>query len=81
MNDVAGGGTTREYAGGKMLATKNDGVGLITFNQPSKRNAISLEMWTGFGEILSWRGRFPHPARGERRQAHHLGRQCFRQRR
>lgn len=43
---------TKEYAGGKMLAAKDDGVGLITFNQPEKRNAMSMEMWTGFGEIL-----------------------------
>jgi enoyl-CoA hydratase/carnithine racemase len=52
MDNVPGGGVTREYAGGKMLATKDDGVGLITFNQPEKRNAMSLEMWTGLGEIL-----------------------------
>ncbi|HVZ09665.1 enoyl-CoA hydratase [Rhodopila sp.] len=43
---------TRPYAGGKMLAAKADGIGLITFNQPEKRNAMSMEMWTGFGEIL-----------------------------
>ncbi len=49
MNDMPGGGVTREYAGGKMLAAKDDGVGLITFNQPEKRNAMSLEMWTGLG--------------------------------
>jgi enoyl-CoA hydratase len=52
MNDFPSGGITREYAAGKMLAAKDDGVGLITFNQPEKRNAMSLEMWTGFGEIL-----------------------------
>ena len=40
---------TREYAGGKMLAAKDEGVGLITFNQPEKRNAMSMEMWTGLG--------------------------------
>src|SRR3984957_8808255 len=43
---------TRAYAGGKMLAAKDDGIGLITFNQPEKRNAMSMEMWTGLGEIL-----------------------------
>jgi enoyl-CoA hydratase len=43
---------TREFAGGKMLAAKDDGVGLITFNQPEKRNAISMEMWNGLGDIL-----------------------------
>src|ERR1700680_2318830 len=44
---------TRPYAGGKMLAAKDDGVGLVTFNQPEKRNAMSMEMWTGLGDILS----------------------------
>jgi crotonobetainyl-CoA:carnitine CoA-transferase CaiB-like acyl-CoA transferase len=34
MNDFPSGGVTREYARGKMLAAKDDGVGLITFNQP-----------------------------------------------
>jgi enoyl-CoA hydratase/carnithine racemase len=43
---------TREFAGGKMLAAKDDGIGLVTFNQPEKRNAMSLEMWQGLGEIL-----------------------------
>src|ERR1700723_2169488 len=43
---------TRAYASGKMLAAKDDGIGLITFNQPEKRNAMSMEMWTGLGEIL-----------------------------
>jgi enoyl-CoA hydratase/carnithine racemase len=52
MNDFPGGAVTRDYAGGKMLAAKDDGVGLVTFNQPEKRNAMSLEMWTGLGEIL-----------------------------
>ena len=41
-----------DYAGGKMLAAIDDGVGLITFNQPEKRNAISLEMWDGLLKIL-----------------------------
>src|SRR3954447_20215150 len=43
---------TTAFAGGKMLAAKDDGVGLITFNQLEKRNAMSMEMWTGLGEIL-----------------------------
>jgi enoyl-CoA hydratase/carnithine racemase len=45
-------GPNREYAGGKMLAATGDGVGLITFNQPEKRNAMSLEMWQGLADIL-----------------------------
>ena len=43
---------TDKYAGGKMLAEVDDGVGLITFNQPEKRNAISMEMWDGLAQIL-----------------------------
>jgi enoyl-CoA hydratase/carnithine racemase len=41
-----------ELAGGKLLAEVNDGVGLITFNQPAKHNAISVEMWAGLEQIL-----------------------------
>jgi len=52
MDTLPNGGITREFAGGKMLAAKEEGIGLITFNQPEKRNAMSLEMWTGLGEIL-----------------------------
>ena len=40
------------HASGKMLAAVRDGVGLITFNQPEKRNAMSVEMWDGLAEIL-----------------------------
>ncbi len=43
---------TREFAGGKMLAAVDGGVGLVTFNQPEKRNAMSLEMWQGLEAIL-----------------------------
>lgn len=42
----------RDYAGGKMRAAVQDGVGVITFNQPEKRNAMSIEMWEGLGQIL-----------------------------
>lgn len=48
---------TRDYAGGKMLAGVAEGVGTITFNQPEKRNAMSVEMWEGLVAILrSWEG-------------------------
>jgi enoyl-CoA hydratase len=40
------------YADGKMLAEIDDGVGLITFNQPHKRNAMSVDMWDGLAQIL-----------------------------
>lgn len=35
-----------------MLADIADGIGWITFNNPERRNAISLEMWEGLGTIL-----------------------------
>jgi enoyl-CoA hydratase len=41
-----------EYANGKMLADVEAGIGVITFNQPDKRNAMSVEMWIGLAEIL-----------------------------
>lgn len=41
-----------EFAGGKMLAEVHDAIGTMTFNQPEKRNAVSLEMWNGVAEIL-----------------------------
>lgn len=43
---------TAAYAGGKMLADVADGVGRITFNQPEKRNAMSIAMWDGLTAIL-----------------------------
>lgn len=36
----------------KILAEVDDGIGWITFNQPERRNAISLEMWQGLGDAL-----------------------------
>ncbi len=41
------------YAGGKMLASVADGIGTVTFNQPEKRNAMSVAMWQGLAEILA----------------------------
>jgi len=41
-----------QFADGKMLAEVADGIGTITFNNPDKRNAMSLEMWRGLTEIL-----------------------------
>ena len=52
MDTLPGSPPMREYAGGKMLSTQDDGVGLITFNQPERRNAMSIEMWEGLGAIL-----------------------------
>lgn len=37
----------------KILAeVDDDGIGWLTFNQPERRNAISLEMWQGIGDAL-----------------------------
>ena len=41
-----------QYADGKMLAETEEGIGYITFNQPEKRNAMSVAMWHGLSEIL-----------------------------
>lgn len=34
----------------KILARVEDGIGWITFNQPERRNAMSLAMWQGLGD-------------------------------
>lgn len=44
--------TEKSYADGKILQSVTDGVGVITFNNPEKRNAMSLEMWEGLGNAL-----------------------------
>ena len=36
----------------KMLAEVDDGIGWVTYNNPARRNAISLEMWEALGTIL-----------------------------
>jgi enoyl-CoA hydratase len=42
----------KSHADGKILQHVSDGVGVITFNNPEKRNAMSLEMWEGLGNAL-----------------------------
>ena len=37
----------------KMLAAKEGRVGIMTFNNPEKRNAVSYEMWVAAEEILN----------------------------
>lgn len=37
----------------KMIAEKKNGIGWITFNQPEKRNAVSVEMWAAIPEIVT----------------------------
>ncbi|MAI46852.1 MAG: enoyl-CoA hydratase [Hyphomicrobiaceae bacterium TMED74] len=36
----------------KLIGRIDDGVAYITFNNPEKRNAVSLDMWIKFGELL-----------------------------
>jgi enoyl-CoA hydratase len=37
----------------KMLARKADGIGWMTFNNPERHNAVSMEMWQAAERILS----------------------------
>ena len=37
----------------KMLARKDGGVGIVTFNNPERHNAVSLEMWEATTRILN----------------------------
>ena len=45
--------TDKSHADGKILQRVEDGVGIITFNNAEKRNAMSLEMWEGLGQALT----------------------------
>ncbi|MGI9425299.1 MAG: enoyl-CoA hydratase, partial [Hyphomicrobiaceae bacterium] len=36
----------------KLIGHKDGAVGYITFNNPAKHNAVSLEMWVRFGDLL-----------------------------
>jgi enoyl-CoA hydratase/carnithine racemase len=36
----------------KMLARVENGIGWVTFNNPERHNAVSLEMWQGLGDIM-----------------------------
>jgi enoyl-CoA hydratase len=42
----------KSYADGKILQSVAEGVGIVTFNNPEKRNAMSIEMWEGLGSAL-----------------------------
>jgi enoyl-CoA hydratase len=44
--------TEKSHAEGKILQRVANGVGVITFNNPEKRNAMSLDMWEGLGHAL-----------------------------
>jgi enoyl-CoA hydratase/carnithine racemase len=53
MLDVPKNNIEKSYADGKILQSVSEGVGVITFNNPEKRNAMSLEMWEGLGSALT----------------------------
>ena len=36
----------------KMIARKENGVGWMIFNNPERRNAVSMAMWEAVGEIM-----------------------------
>ena len=42
----------KSFADGRILQSVADGVGVVTFNNPDKRNAMSLDMWEGLGQAL-----------------------------
>src|ERR1041384_2573429 len=44
--------TEKSFADGKILQNVSDGIGIVTFNNPDKRNAMSLDMWEGLGQAL-----------------------------
>ena len=62
----------------KMLSRKEGGVGIVTFNNPERHNAVSLEMWEATTRILErLRRRQRYPRRGahrRRRQGLRVGR-------
>ena len=37
----------------RMSAEITDGIGWMTFNNPARHNALSLEMWQAIGEIVA----------------------------
>jgi enoyl-CoA hydratase len=43
----------KSLADGKLLTSVSERVGVITFNNPEKRNAMSLDMWEGLGQALA----------------------------
>src|SRR5256714_8943746 len=42
----------KSFADGKILQSVSEAAGLITLNNPAKRNAMSLDMWEGLGDAL-----------------------------
>jgi len=42
----------RAFAEGKLIARRENGLGWLIFNNPERRNALSLAMWQGITEIV-----------------------------
>lgn len=53
MLNVSPSSAEKSYADGKILQAVSDGIGTVTFNNPAKRNAMSLDMWEGLAEALA----------------------------
>jgi len=45
--------SSSSLAAGKILQSTLDGVGTVTFNNPAKHNAMSLDMWVALGEAVN----------------------------
>ena len=45
--------SSASLAAGKILHSTLDGVGTVTFNNPAKHNAMSLDMWVALGEAVN----------------------------
>jgi enoyl-CoA hydratase len=41
-----------ESATDKIISEKTDGIGYLTFNNPARRNAVSLDMWRAVSSVL-----------------------------
>jgi enoyl-CoA hydratase len=52
MLDVPKSQIEKSFADGKVLQSVDAGIGIVTFNNPEKRNAMSLDMWEGLGQSL-----------------------------
>src|SRR4030088_2190983 len=52
MLDVPNSRPEKSLADGKILQSLSEGIGIVTFNNPEKRNAMSLDMWEGLGQSL-----------------------------
>lgn len=46
--------SAQSFANGHIQLELDDGLGVIRFNRPDKHNAMSVEMWEGFGKALEY---------------------------